>query len=75
MGRIIARGEAAGVVRSGLDPLQLWITLIGICYFFFSNIYTLSVILETEFDRPDVVAARRAHVVDFVMNAVRPQKG
>lgn len=72
MGRILERGEAAGVIRPGLDPLQLWITLVGICYFFFSNIYTLSVILETEFDRPEVVAARRAHVVDFVMNAVRP---
>jgi AcrR family transcriptional regulator len=75
MGRILVRGEAKGVIRPGLDPLHLWITLIGICYFFFSNIYTLSVILETEFDRPDVVATRRAHVVDFVMNAVRPHKG
>ena len=75
MGRILKRGEAKGVVRPGLDPLHLWITLIGICYFFFSNIYTLSVILETEFDRPDVVKTRRAHVVDFVMHAVRPQKG
>jgi TetR/AcrR family transcriptional regulator len=73
VGRIVARGEKAGVIRPGLDPLHLWITLIGICYFFFSNIYTLSVILETEFDRPEVVATRRAHVVDFVMNAVRPR--
>src|SRR5918999_5517031 len=37
MGRIIKRGEAKGVIRPGLDPLHLWITLIGICYFFFSN--------------------------------------
>jgi TetR/AcrR family transcriptional regulator len=72
MGRILVRGEAAGVIRPGLDPLHLWITLVGICYFFFSNIYTLSVILETEFDRAEVLATRRAHVVDFVMNAVRP---
>lgn len=72
MGRIVARGEAAGVIRPGLDALHLWITLVGICYFFFSNIYTLSVILETEFDKEDVLAVRRAHVVDFVLNAVRP---
>jgi TetR/AcrR family transcriptional regulator len=74
MGRILKRGEAQGVIRPGLDPLHLWITLIGICYFFFSNIYTLSVILETQFDKPEVVATRRAHVVDFVMNAVQPHK-
>ena len=74
MGRILVRGESAGVIRPGLDPLHMWITVIGICYFFFSNIYTLSVILETEFDKPEVVATRRAHVVDFIMNAVRPHK-
>ncbi len=34
----------------------------------------LSVVLETGFDRRKVLAARRAHVVDFVMNAVRPWK-
>lgn len=69
--RIITRGEAAGVIRPGLDPLHLWITMVGTCYFFFSNIYTLSVILESELDKPEVVAARRAHVVDFVLNGVR----
>lgn len=74
IGRIIARGEAAGTIRPGLDPLQLWITMVGTCYFFFSNIFTLSVILERELDKPEVVAARRAHVVDFVLNAVRPHK-
>lgn len=75
VGRIIARGEAAGSIRPGLDPLQLWITMIGTCYFFFSNIYTLSVILETRFDEPEILAARRTHVVDFVLNAVRPHPG
>lgn len=69
--QILARGEASGVIRPGLDALQLWITLTGVCYFFFSNIYTLSVIFERDFEEPAVIAERRAHVVDFVVHAVR----
>lgn len=69
--RILARGEVAGVVRPGLDARQLWISLIGVSYFYFSNIFTLSVIFATKLDEPDVLADRRAHVVEFVMNAVK----
>ncbi|QCK88142.1 TetR family transcriptional regulator [Phreatobacter aquaticus] len=68
---ILKRGEKAGVIRPGLDALQLWITLTGVCYFFFSNIYTLSVIFERDFEQAAVIAERRAHVVDFVMHAVK----
>lgn len=71
IGRILTRGEASGVFRQGLDARQLWISLIGVSYFFFSNIYTLAVIFETKLDEPDVVAERRAHVVDFVLQAVK----
>lgn len=69
--RILARGEAAGVVRPGLDPRQLWISLVGVSYFYFSNVFTLGVVLGTKLDDPDILADRRAHVLDFVMQAVR----
>ncbi|MDP3545669.1 MAG: TetR/AcrR family transcriptional regulator [Phreatobacter sp.] len=71
IGRIIARGNADGSIRAGLDARQLWITIIGICYFFFSNIYTLSVIFDAEMEDPASIAARRAHVVDFVLRGVK----
>ncbi|MFN3550183.1 MAG: TetR/AcrR family transcriptional regulator [Mesorhizobium sp.] len=71
IGRIIARGNADGSIRAGLDARQLWITIIGICYFFFSNIYTLSVIFDADMEDPASIAARRAHVVDFVLRGVK----
>jgi TetR/AcrR family transcriptional regulator len=71
IGRIIARGHADGTIRAGLDARQLWITIIGICYFFFSNIYTLSVIFDADMEDPASIAARRAHVVEFVLRGVR----
>lgn len=71
IGRIIARGHADGTIRDGLDARQLWITIIGICYFFFSNIYTLSVIFDADMEDPASIAERRAHVVEFVLRGVR----
>ena len=71
IGRIIARGHADGSIRAGLDARQLWITIIGICYFFFSNIYTLSVIFDSDMENAASIAERRAHVVDFVLRGVR----
>lgn len=68
---VLKAGVAKGTIRPGLDALQLWITITGVCYFFFSNIYTLSVIFDTDFEKPDVIAARRTHVVQFVMNGVK----
>jgi TetR/AcrR family transcriptional regulator len=71
IGRILEAGEAKGVIRPGLDALQLWITITGICYFFFSNIFTLSVIFDTDFEQSEVIAERRSHVVDFVLRGVK----
>lgn len=72
IGRILAKGEADGTIRAGLDAHQLWITITGICYFFFSNVYTLSVIFDRDLEAPASIAERRAHVVDFVIRGVRP---
>lgn len=71
IGRILEKGEANGTIRAGLDARQLWITIIGICYFFFSNIYTLSVIFDADMEQPALIAERRSHVVDFVLRGVK----
>ncbi|WP_439575925.1 TetR/AcrR family transcriptional regulator [Phreatobacter sp.] len=71
IGRILEKGEADGTIRPGLDARQLWITIIGICYFFFSNVYTLSVIFDADMEQPDQIAERRTHVVEFVLRGVK----
>src|SRR3984885_11860676 len=43
---IIARGEAAGCFRKGLDPLQLYVLLVSVSYFHLTDCYTPSVIFE-----------------------------
>lgn len=71
IGRILEKGEAGGTIRPGLDARQLWITIVGICYFYFSNVFTLSVIFDADMEQPAMIAGRRTHVVDFVLRGVR----
>ncbi len=68
---IVERGVKEGVFRDGHDPAQLWISIAGLSYFYFSNIFTLSVILNRELASKKELAARRAHVAELVLNALR----
>ena len=69
---VLRAGEASGVFRPGIDPLQLYISISGLCYFFFSNIHTLSAVFDVDLITPTAMTARREHVLDFVMAAVAP---
>ena len=39
---LIRSGEAAGTIRAGLDPLHLYVTMVGLSYFHKSNGFTLA---------------------------------
>lgn len=71
MRRVLARGSAEGVFRAELDPLQTWISIAALSYFYFSNIHTLSTIFSRDFDTPDAHAVRRRHVVDLILSALK----
>ncbi len=68
-------GRAAGLFRGGIDPRQLYISIAGLGFFYFSNVHTLSAIFGEKLGKPAAVAERRAHVIDFVMNALRAEPG
>ena len=70
--RTLRTGVAQGCFRSGIDPLQLYISMAALGYFYFSNTRTLSAIFGRDLATQREIAMRRRHVVDFVMAAVRP---
>jgi TetR/AcrR family transcriptional regulator len=72
--RTLKQGAADGAFRDGLDPLQLYISIAGLAYFYFSNNRTLSAIFGRDLAGTRSIAARRRHVVDFVMAALRPPR-
>lgn len=68
---ILDRGAANRVFREGIDPKQLWVSIVSLCQFYLGNSYTLSHILAQRVDSPNEVAKRRAHVVDLILSALR----
>jgi TetR/AcrR family transcriptional regulator len=71
MRKVLARGSAEGVFRGDLDPMQTWISIAALSYFYFSNIYTLSTIFRRDFDTREAHALRRKHVVDLILSALK----
>jgi TetR/AcrR family transcriptional regulator len=58
--------------RKGVNPVHLYISIAGLSYFFFSNTPTLSAIFGKDLSSATAKRARRKHVVDLVLQALRP---
>jgi TetR/AcrR family transcriptional regulator len=69
---VLAAGVASGAFRTGVDPVQLYMSIIGLSYFFFSNIHTLSVIFGHPLNTPEGHAARRLHVIGVIRAYLTP---
>lgn len=68
----LQRGVREGVFRDDIDPINLYISIAGLSYFFFSNNRTLSAIFGTNLGDLKAVAVRRRHVIEFALGALRP---
>lgn len=68
---ILSRGMAQGIFRSGVDPVQLYISIASMCYFFMSNRPTLTVIFDLP-ATPDILLTRKQHAIDVILGYLRP---
>jgi AcrR family transcriptional regulator len=67
---LLERGVRDGVVRPGVDPVQLAITIAAICYYYLTNRYTGSIVFERELMSDDALEARLAFNIDTVLRLV-----
>lgn len=72
IGQLLRRGHRAGVFRGDIDPVQLYISIAALGYFYFSNIHTLSAIFDRDLKADAAVAKRRSHVADVILSYLRP---
>lgn len=68
---LLARGEAQGQFRHGVDPLQLYISILALSYIHLSNKYTLSITYGQDLGDPEWLAERREHVKTMVLSYLR----
>ncbi|CAM2144102.1 TetR/AcrR family transcriptional regulator [Pararobbsia alpina] len=71
---LIARGEAHGVLRPGIDPLHLYVLLVSLCYFHKSNAYTISRMFETDMLTAEWQAAHREQAHQVIQAYLSPEQ-
>ena len=68
----LQEGVKAGKFRPGIDPVELYISIAALGFFYLSNRWTLSAIFRRNLATPTELARRGAHIVDVIMAYLRP---
>jgi AcrR family transcriptional regulator len=69
---LLERGSRKGVFRPRVDPVDLYITIAGLGWFYMSNRFTLSTIFGRDLTVPASMKARGQTILDVVMAYLRP---
>jgi len=69
---LLERGVKANVFRTGVDPVQLYISIASLGFFYMSNRFTLSTIFGRDLSEREALAERGKHIEDVVLGYLRP---
>jgi AcrR family transcriptional regulator len=72
LSEVLARGAREGVFRGGVDPVQLYVSIAALGYFYLSNNHTLSTIFGRDLMAAKAKAARLAHIKSLVLGYLEP---
>jgi AcrR family transcriptional regulator len=70
---VLGRGEAEGLFRKGVDPVQLYIDIASLGFFYLSNRHTLSTIFQRDLECAERLEERGSHVVDVILGYLTVQ--
>ena len=71
---ILKRGAETGTFRTDVDPMQLYISIAGLGYFYVSNMKTLSVIFDRDLSQFAMIQEREAQAVQMVLDYLRTKR-
>jgi hypothetical protein len=71
---LLRRGEKLGVFRGGVDPLQLYISIAALSYFYLSNSHTLSAIFARDLDSTPARRVRLRHMTEVILGFLSPSR-
>lgn len=71
IGKLLKRGEKARLFRRGIDPLQLYVAMVGFAYFHRSNAHTLSVIFKSDILQDDWQAEHKLYAKEMVLGFLK----
>jgi AcrR family transcriptional regulator len=68
----LKRGAASGEFRPNVDPVELYISIASLGFFYLSNRWTLSTIFRRDLGSKEEIERRGEHIVEVVMAYLRP---
>lgn len=72
---VVDRGADAGIFRRDVDPVQLYISIAALGFFYVSNMATLSAIFARDLAAIDMVQEREAQAVQMVVDYLKTRAG
>lgn len=70
--RVLKQGQTSGVLRKGIDPLDLYISICALGFFVFSNKYTLGTIFNADLTSSKALNRRRSVIIEMLAAYLRP---
>jgi AcrR family transcriptional regulator len=64
---VLERGRREGSFRGGVDPVQLYVSIAGLAYFYLSNSHTLAAIFGRDLLAPKARSERLSHMTEVIM--------
>ena len=68
MRRILDRGAAEGTLKSGLDPLQVHLTVSALCFHYIANVHTFGHVFEIDAHSAEQMRVRRDEIIATVLS-------
>ncbi len=72
MKKLLARGHREGSVRTGLDPMQIHVSIAALGFFYLINRHTLSTIFESDLGSKRMLDARLKVMQEIIGCWIRP---
>ncbi len=68
---VYERGVRDGVFRSGIDPVDLHMSISALCFFNVSNRHTFALIFKRDLESSEAIIARRDSIIEMIVRFVR----
>lgn len=68
---LVRRGRAEGVFQRDVDPVDLYISISALGYFYLANRHTLGFIFGVDLASPERLIKRHEHIADIVLGYLR----
>jgi len=69
--KILEQGIAEKVFKPNIDIAEITLSLNMFCFSYFSNIHTMSYLMDVDYNKPSELQKRRQYIVNLILESVK----